>query len=186
MNASGYREADASDYRILHPRPAYLIISRRPDGGFNVMTASWVTPVSEEPPMVALSIDSESYTSELLLENGELTINVVGEEHLDIAWAAGSVSGRSVDKWSKLSLEPLPSKTVSVPGVKGAYGVLECMVKERVRVGECILFICEVKAARVREDLYTRYGWDLKKAKILLHCSGRAFTTPGKLLIAKK
>ncbi len=184
MSTGGYREIDADDYRVLHPRPAYLVVARKPDGGLNVMAAAWVMPVSEEPPMVVLSLDSESYTSELLSENGELTINVVGEEHLEMVWGAGSVSGRSVDKWSKLGLKPLPSKVIGVPGVKGAYGVLECVVKEKKSVGECVLFICEVKAARVREDLYTRYGWDLRKARILLHCGRRAFTVPGKLLVA--
>ena len=181
-----YTEAGATDYRVLHPRPAYLIVTRKPNGGLNVMAASWVTPVSEEPFNVALSIDREAYTCELLEASGEATINVVGEEMASIVWRAGSTSGREVDKWNLLDLEPLEPKIIGTPGVRGAYAVLECVLKNKIDVGECRLFIMEVKSVRVRRDLYTRYGWDYRRARILLHSSGRAFVTPGKLVIVKQ
>ncbi|MCD6488355.1 MAG: flavin reductase [Desulfurococcales archaeon] len=50
---------DRENYYVLHPRPVYLIVTRRKQGGYNVMAASWVMPVSEEPPLVALAISKE-------------------------------------------------------------------------------------------------------------------------------
>ncbi|MCD6300650.1 MAG: flavin reductase family protein [Staphylothermus sp.] len=181
-----YKQIDPSEYRVLHPRPAYLIVSRNGSGRLNVMAASWVSPVSEEPPLIIVAIGRGSLTREYILETKEFTINIVGEEHLNLTFKAGTVSGRSVDKWKMLGLEELPSKYISVPGIKGSYGFIECVLNKVVEAGECDLLFCEPKAIHVREDLYTRYGWDLKKAKILLHIGGRAFTIPGKLLLAEK
>lgn len=181
-----YIDIDPSDYYILHPRPAYLIVVRKPNGGYNVMAASWVSPISEDPPLVALAIDKESYTHELIKETREFTINFVGEEHIDLVYKAGILSGRNTDKWSLLGLEPVQSKIISVPGIRDCCGFLECQLEKIVDAGECSLFIARIVASHVKSDLYTKYGWNLKKAKILLHLRGRAFVLPGKIILARK
>ena len=181
-----YVEIDPSDYHVLHPRPAYLIVSMDKNGRLNVMAASWVMPVSEEPPRHVVSVYREQKTYENIVETGEFTINIIGPEHAETAWKAGTLSGKKVDKWKLLGLQPLPSKKIKVPGIMGAYGVVECRVDKRIPIGECDLIICEPMRTIVRGDLYQRYGWDLRKAQILMHQRGRVFVTPGKLIILPK
>lgn len=181
-----YIEVDPGEYHVLHPRPVYLIVSRSSSGRLNVMAASWVSPISDEPFLVAVSIWSKSLTHEYITETGEFTINVLSEEHADLAYRAGSVSGRERDKWRELGLNPYPSKHISTPGINGALGILECIVENKVPVGESVLFIASVKAIHVRRDLYVRYGWNLDKARILMHNSGRVFTINGKLILVEK
>lgn len=181
-----YVDIDPSDYHVLHPRPAYLIVSRSRDGVLNVMAASWVMPVSEEPPYIILSIERGNKTHENILDTKEFTINIVGEEHVNIVYKAGTVSGRKINKWEMLGLKPAPSKYISVPGIQGSYGYIECVVSNIFRAGECDLFMCEPKAIHVRSDLYEKYGWNLRKARILLHMRGRVFVVPGKLIFAEK
>ncbi len=181
-----YIEIDPEDYHVLHPRPAYLIVTKGRDGRLNVMAASWVMPVSEEPPRYIVSIYREQYTYKIVKETMEFTINIVGEEHAEIVWKAGTLSGWKTDKWKLLGLEPLESKHIGAPGVKGAYGVVECRVEKLIPVGECDLAICEPLRTIVRSDLYQRYGWDLRRAKILMHQRGRVFVLPGKLIIIPK
>ena len=180
-----YVDVDPENYYYLHPRPVYLLVSRG-DNGYNVMAVSWVTPVSEEPPMLAVAISREAYTLELLEKHREFTLNVVGSRHLDTVYKAGTLSGRRVDKWGMLNLEPLESREVSVPGIKGAYAVYECRVRECIDAGECRLVLADILAVHVLRELYSRYGWELKKADVLLHFGGRVFTTPGRILFAKK
>jgi len=65
-------------------------------------------------------------------------------------------------------------------------GFLECKVVKEIDLDESTVFIAEVKAIYVREDLYTKYGWDLSKTRILLHHAGRGFTTSSRLILAEK
>ncbi|MGC8975172.1 MAG: flavin reductase family protein [Thermoprotei archaeon] len=181
-----YVDIPLTEYYVLYPRPAYLIVSRGADGKLNVMSASWVTPVYDDPFTVAVSIWSKSLTHQYLCETGEATINVVGEEHTQLAYDVGRVSGREVDKWSAYGLRPVKSSVIKTPGIEGSLGFLECVVVGKVPVGESTIFLNEVKAVHVKKDFYGRHGWDLKKAKILMHCGGRAFTTVSHLILAER
>lgn len=181
-----YKEVDPTEYYVFHPRPVYLIVVKKPGSGYNVMAASWVTPVSEEPPLVLVAVSREAYTNELIREAKEFTINVMGVEHVDTVFKAGTVSGKNLDKWGILGLKPLEPIRISTPGIDGAYGVAECILENTVEAGESTLFIGRIQAVRVREDIYTKYGWDLRKANILLHQSGRAFVLPGRMVFARK
>jgi len=60
------------------------------------MTASWVTPVAEEPPLV--SVEKETKTHELIEKHGEFAINILEQEYLDEIWFFGTKSGSKVDK----------------------------------------------------------------------------------------
>ncbi|MEM2235227.1 MAG: flavin reductase family protein [Desulfurococcaceae archaeon] len=184
MKSYEYMDLDPNEYYVLHPRPAYLIVTAKPSGGLNVMAASWVTPISGEPPLVALAIGKDSLTNELLMAGREFTINIVGEEHVNEVYRAGSMSGRSIDKWRMLGFEEVKSTKISVPGIKNSYGFLECIVKSAHDAGESTLFIAEVLGVHIRKDLYGRYGWNYEKAKVLLHDRGRAFILPGRKVFA--
>ncbi|MEM0004026.1 MAG: flavin reductase family protein [Desulfurococcaceae archaeon] len=181
-----YKTIDSRDYHVLHPRPVYLIVSRSKNGSVNVMSASWVSPVSDEPFLVAVSIWKGSLTHQNIRETGEFTVNIPSDKHLNTVYKAGVVSGREVDKISSLGLRLLKSSVIETPGLEDMLGFIECKVVNEVEVGESTLFIAEVKAVHVVEEAYTRYGWDLNKAKILLHHGGRGFTTPSKLILAQR
>lgn len=181
-----YREIEPENYYVFHPRPVYLIVVQKPEGGYNVMAVSWATPVSEEPPLIAISVSREAYTNKLIREAREFTINIMGAENVDLVYKAGTVSGKEVDKWSMLGLKPLKPLKISTPGIYGAYGVVECTLDNTVEAGESTIFIGRVVAVRVKEDVFMRYGWDLRKAQVLLHHSGRVFVLPTRLVYAKK
>ncbi|MEM1628726.1 MAG: flavin reductase family protein [Desulfurococcaceae archaeon] len=180
-----YTSIDPKNYIVLHPRPVYLIVSRNNEGKLNVMAASWVSPVSDEPFLVAVSIWKESLTYQYIREIGEFTINIPSEKHVDIVYRAGTMSGKEIDKISALGLQTSPSKIIRTPGLMDMLGFLECVVKDSIDVGESTLFIAEVKAIHIRPDLFSRYGWDLRKAKVLLHNSGKGFSVPERIIIVK-
>lgn len=186
MESYEYIDISPSEYYVLHPRPVYLIVVVKPEGGLNVMAASWVTPISGEPPLVALAIGKDALTNELLMTRGEFTINIVGEEYINEVYRAGSMSGKSIDKWSMLGFKEVKSMKINAPGIKNSYGFLECAVRSTHDAGESTLFIAEVLGVHVRKDLYGRYGWNYGKARILLHDRGRAFVLPGRKVFAEK
>lgn len=181
-----FKEVELS-YMPLHPRPAYLIVSGV-EGELNVMAASWVMPVSEEPLRLAIAIDRESRTYELIEKYGEFTVNVVDAKLVDKVYKAGTISGKSVeDKLTIIGLKTTPSLKIRTPGLEEALGIIESKVWKSLDVGEVRLYIADILAIRVRPEYYNeRYGWDIRRAQILLHLTGRAFTIPCKLILAER
>lgn len=173
-------------YYLLHPRPTVVLITLCPDGRVNAMPASWNTPVSEEPPTIAVAIDKESYTHKCLQHHPEATINIPPADLVDKVYGLGTVSGEEVDKVSRYGLKLQPSDVVRPPTWAEAIGVIEARVIEAVDVGEVTLYIFRVLKTKARRGSYTRYGWDFRKTNILLHNAGRAFYSVGKLVLAKR
>lgn len=174
-------------YKPLHPRPAYLIVSGVP-GELNVMAASWVMPVSEEPLRLALALDRETKTFELIEKYGEFTVNIVDAKLVDKVYKAGTLSGKEVkDKLALIGLKTTPSIKIKTPGIEEALGIIEAKVWKSIDVGEVRLYIADILAIRVKPEYYNeKYGWDIRKTQILLHLIGRAFTVPGRLILAER
>ena len=181
----GYIEVDDPFYRVLHPRPAYLIVSGR-DDDVNIMAASWVMPISEEPWTVGLALDRETYTYNLVKKYGEFTVNVVTDKYVDLVYYVGHVSKYEVDKIRERNILLSPSKKIDTPHFRDAIGYLECKVDRMIPVGEVDLVIGEVLGAYADEEYFTRYGWDLKRVNILMQNIGRGFTTNSNRLIYVK
>jgi len=173
-------------YYVLHPHPTVLVISLCEGGKVNAMPASWVVPLSEEPPAIGVAVSRESFTHECLEKTGQATINVPGPEHVDLVYSLGTVSGREVDKVKAFGLRLERGKRVGAPYWLDALAVLECSVIGKLEVGETTFFALEVKGVMVREGLYTKYGWDFSKTSLLLHGAGKTFFKVGPVLRAKK
>lgn len=172
-------KADVGDYfyRLLHPSLTVLLVSKSSEK-VNVMACSWCTPVSEDPPLIAVAVSKESLTNQLIRESREFTVNVPPASMLKQIWKAGTTSGRRVDKVKALGLKLSSSKAISTPVVEGCLASLECTVVSEVEAGECTLFIGEVKAAYADKNAFRRGLWDLTKAELPLHLGSRYFTIP--------
>ncbi|MEM1610118.1 MAG: flavin reductase family protein [Sulfolobales archaeon] len=183
-----YIEYRGKFYRPLHPRPTVVLGVICRDGRVNLMPASWNTPVSEEPPTVAVAVDRTTYTYECLEYHGEATINVPSDAQLQLVYDLGSVSGRSVDKVRKFSVELVPSIKIKPPGLQGSIAILEGRVYAKYDVGEVKLYIFEVLLTRILEGLVDEWGIIFDKTNILLHGAGRVFhrVNPIKLFAKKR
>ncbi|MEM4280122.1 MAG: flavin reductase family protein [Archaeoglobaceae archaeon] len=157
-------------YRLLHPRPVVLICAGEKP---NVMACSWITPVSDEPFMVAVAIWKENYTFELIEEKKEFTVNVPQPELLDAVWIAGTKSGRKVDKIRTCNLRVRKANKVDAYVIENCIANLECVVREKVFAGEHTVYIAEVV------DAYAEGFEKTWKTKILLHLGGKDFVTFG-------
>lgn len=180
-------EIEERFYLTLHPRPAYIIGSGIYGFKSNLMAASWVTPVSEEPPRVALALDVESYTWELIKETGEFSVNVLDGVYLDKIYYVGSKSGRHVDKISSIGLRIAKGERISAPIILDALSVSECKIYRIVECGDTNLIIGNVVRCVVDDEKFNvKYGWDMRKVDIPLHLWGRVFTFPKGIKIVGK
>src|SRR5436309_15964807 len=59
-------------------------VSCADNGEVNIFTANWLTQVSFEPPLLALSVENDSKSLPMLLRSGRFTVNVyrAGEREL--------------------------------------------------------------------------------------------------------
>lgn len=164
-------------YNLLHPRPVVLICTQDRNDKINVMSCSWITPVSDEPPLIAVSLWTKGYTHNIIDETKEFTVNIPSSKLVKQVWLAGTKSGRKVDKTKILGLKFTGSKTVSSPAIEECVGTLECKVKERIMLSEQVLYITEIQRACAEEDLFKNDIW-VDGANILLHTGGKFFSTP--------
>ena len=169
-------------YKLLHPCMTVLVVSVSRDGKPNVMTCAWNMPVSADPPMIAVALGSESYTSQLIKESGEFTVNIPDERLLRALWICGTKSGRSVDKFKLAGLTPRPAKRVKAPIVGECAAHLECKLSSKLEAGECTIFVGEVLEAYCEEELFKNGVWDIEKIALPMHMGGRLFAIPMRIV----
>jgi len=173
-----------SFYYLLHPRPVVIVVSRCPNGRVNATPISWITPVSEEPPTIALCIDRENYILQCIEHCGEASINIPSTDSVDTVYGLGTVSGREVDKVKEFGLDLEPCNKVSVPRISKCIGWLETKLVKRVDVGEVALLVMEVLDSYAKSECVTQWGWDVSRCSPLLHGAGRAFYSVGRRYFA--
>ena len=164
-------------YRLLHPRPVVIVTTRLGERD-NAMSASWVTPVSFNPPLVAVSIAPERFTYELLTRSGVFALNVPGEDLLWCVDYVGTISGRSKDKLRALREKGVKigrGKRLDVPVLLDSLAVLECEVYKKVEAGDHVLFIGKVVECYARKDLFVS-GVYVEGVSPLMHVGGDLYS----------
>ncbi len=136
--------------RVLWKIPNVLcLIGSRAGEEWNGMTQSWVTQVSMEPVLVAISVDASAVTNRLIREGGAFSINL---------WDRADT--RPFVKFSKpatkdgmaLNGRPIREGVTGVPVFTEAAAFLECTVWQTVDCGTHDVFFGEVVAAGFGHD----------------------------------
>ena len=161
-------------YRLLHPRPTLVILTSC-GGRLDAAPFSWNTPVSEDPPIIAVSMSRSSFTRECLRANPEATLNVIPPEMADVAYRLGAASGRDRDKVGELGLELEPSELIGVPGLAGAAAIYESITEGSVEVGQMDLVLFRALVVRSRAGAAGESGFLLEVTNLALHGAGDEF-----------
>lgn len=167
-------------YLLLNHGPVTLVSSAA-GGRRNVMAASWVMPLDFAPPKVAVVIDKNTLTRELVEASGEFVVNIPSRALAQTVLAAGSSSGRDVDKFAALGIETAAAAAVGAPLLAGCLGWLECrVIAEPENQRRYDLFIAEVVAASADPAVFSDGRWhfadDLQRT-IHYRAGGHFFAT---------
>lgn len=109
------------------------------------MTAAWVSRVSMSPPLIMVSIAPSRYTLELIKENGEFVVNIVGGKLEKAAYGVfGSKTGRGRDKIAESRVKARRGEETGAPILEDATVALECRLVKTVEAGDHVLVIGEV------------------------------------------
>ncbi len=136
--------------KVLWKIPNVLcLLGSRSGDEWNGMTQSWVTQVSMEPVLVAVSVDTKAVTNRLIRQGGAFTVNL---------W--DRTDTRPFVKFSKpaakegmaLNGRPIREGVTGTPIFTEAIAFLECTVWQTIECGTHDLFIGEVVDAALVGD----------------------------------
>jgi flavin reductase (DIM6/NTAB) family NADH-FMN oxidoreductase RutF len=179
-------------YRLLNHGPTTLVTTSRKNGsGPNVMAAAWAMPIDFEPPKVAVVIAQDTFTRERFVESGEFVLSVPTVAIADQVYAAGSVSGRDVDKLAQLGLHLSAASKVKPPLVDtGCVAWLECTALDEPQVLDRYdLVIALVVAAWADDAVFRDREWRFEKddpRRTIHHLARGTFFATGDRIEARK
>jgi len=156
----------------LFPLPVVLTTCVDKDGNPNIITLAWVGIVCSEPPQISISVRHQRYSCELIMESREFTVNVPSESIVREVDVCGNVSGREANKFALTDLTPIPSRKIRPPLIKECPYNIECKVVRELDLGSHVMFIGEVVAMHVDEEILDENGAvDYRKAKPFSYCA---------------
>ncbi len=115
----------------------------------DLATVNWVTQVSFDPPLLAVSVENDSHSIELLRATGVFALSVFGTNQRELAGVLGK-------RW-KLRPEKIDDVGYHLAGngcplLDGALGAVECRVTNHMPAGDSTLFLAEVTSSQVLAD----------------------------------
>lgn len=172
-------------HRLLAPRPACLLTTRY-KGQANVMTVSWLSPVSLEPPLVALAVHPATYTHDMLRRSEECVLNIPGRALAEQVLHCGTVSGQQEDKLAHLKLDLESGRRVEAPWIVACLAHLECILVDRIQPGDHSLFVAEIVGAWAETEAFAE-TWlgpqDNEELHPLCHLGDSTFALLGQRII---
>jgi len=140
-------------HRLLAPRPVCLLTTRY-RGQVNIMAIAWVSPVSLEPPLVAMAVHPSRYTHDMLKRSEACVLNIPGRPLAEQVVKCGSLSGRDVDKVKSLGLTLESGRRLEVPWVEGCLAHIECAVVDLFAPGDHTLFVAEILGGWAQQEAF--------------------------------
>ncbi|MEV4616916.1 flavin reductase family protein [Kitasatospora sp. NPDC049258] len=141
-----------------------LVTANDPEDGEDVgMTATSFLSVSLEPPLVLVSVRTDSRMDEVLTRAEAWAVSLLDEGQRALA-SRFAMKGRLSDRLLFADTPHRPGPWSAAPLIDGALATVECRTEQRVEAGDHVLVLGRVLEARVsgpagRPLLYFRGGY---------------------------
>ncbi|WP_035054640.1 flavin reductase family protein [Andreprevotia chitinilytica] len=168
-------------YRLLNHGPTVLVTSAHGERR-NIMAAAWNMALDFDPPKIAVVIDKNTYTRELIEASGTFALNIPSRALAEATVAVGSASGRDYDKFAEHRLATFAAEQIAAPLLEGCLAWLECkVIPEPHNQQQYDLFIGEVVAAWAEPGVFHDGHWHLEAdaPRSIHYVAGGAFFETG-------
>ena len=166
---------------LLAPVPSVMVSCGTLENA-NIITIGWCGVVSTRPPRVYISVRPERHSHGIIKESGEFVINLTPSSLVEVCDYVGTVTGKKVDKVKKTGLTMIPSKEIAAPSIENSPLSLECKVCDVYSYGSHDMFVADVVAVSVNEELLDEKGkLRLDRSNLLVFTHGEYFTLGKKL-----
>jgi flavin reductase (DIM6/NTAB) family NADH-FMN oxidoreductase RutF len=111
------------------------------EGEVNVFTANWLTQVSFDPPLLAVSVENISKSLPMILRSRKFTVNVLRSGARELAGKLGKSALRDPDKLVNIAFHPGLN---GCPILDDALAWVACEIHNTVEAGDSTVIIAEV------------------------------------------
>ncbi|HTW16657.1 MAG TPA: flavin reductase [Nocardioides sp.] len=138
---------DSDEFRVVagHLASGVAVVTTQTSGTRFGMTASSVTSLSLDPPLMLVCLNSAMPTAQAVAEAGAYAVNVLDRQSAHLAHRFASAQE---DKFAGVATSPGAS---AAPTLDGALAHIECQVIEQITGGTHTIFIGRVVAATARD-----------------------------------
>jgi flavin reductase (DIM6/NTAB) family NADH-FMN oxidoreductase RutF len=112
----------------------------------NAFTANWLSQVSFEPPLVAVSIENVSKSLPMIQRTHKFAVNVLQSGQRELAGALGKSGLKHPDKLKGIAYDTTPSGYIAL---RDALSWVACEVRQTMEAGDSTIVMAEVVDAGV-------------------------------------
>lgn len=112
----------------------------------NAFTANWLSQVSFDPPLVALSVENASVSLPIIRRTGCFAVNVFAADQRDLAGRLGKSFAKHPDKLEELTFG---QSETGCPVLLDTLAWVECAVESELPAGDSTLVVGRVVGASV-------------------------------------
>jgi len=121
------------------------VITAAHEGQRYGMTVNSFTSISLEPSLISVTLKQLTHTYELIQKSGEFALTVLSENQGDLSDRFAGKIPDITDRFEGVETETL---LIDAPLISGGMAFFNCRVKDSTIIGENVLVIAEVIAAR--------------------------------------
>ena len=160
---------------MLSPVPPTMVTCSY-GGKDNVLTVAWTGITNTIPPKTYVSIRPSRHSYEMIKESGEFAINLTTASLLRAADFCGVHTGAKLDKFERCRLSKEAASEISCPILADSPLVLECKVTDIIPLGSHDMFLADIVAIDVDEELLDTNGkLHLERAGLVAYAHGDYF-----------
>lgn len=116
-------------------------VSSAHEGEVNIFTANWLTQVSFDPPLIAVSVENVSKSLPMILHGRKFTVNILRSGDRELAGKLGKSALQHPDKLVNITFH---LGLNGCPVLNDALAWVACDILNTVEAGDSTLIIAEV------------------------------------------
>ena len=160
---------------LLSPVPPALVTCS--DGEReNVLTVAWTGIINSDPPKTYISVRPSRYSYDIIKKSGVFAINLTTKELTRAADWCGVRTGAKENKFERCQLRTERASEIDCPILAQSPLALECRVTDVIPLGSHDMFLADIVAVDVNEDLVDENGkLHLARAGLVAYSHGEYF-----------
>jgi len=118
------------------------------EGTVNGFTANWLTQVSFEPPLIAVSVENSAKSLPMIQRSRKFTVNVLRSGQRELAGALGKSALKHPDKMEHITYTRTQTEDRR-PILPAAQAWIACEVRHTTPAGDSTLLVAEIVDAGI-------------------------------------